>query len=156
MISKVDHAAQPASLTFDLTSATSTTFQASTAPVVNARETEHTGRRTQEGRRGMCSDTLNPRGDVKICPVGCILGMQDISHLAFIVAASRYMGFLELNKCFFTRGCFGCGGISCFFGTSVCVAFIFERAGGASKPGSPLAARNSSSVRGTPHEGSLL
>ena len=39
-------------------------------------------------------------------------------------------------------------------GTSVCVALIFERAGGASKPGQPLAARNSSSVHETtPDEG---
>ena len=51
------------------------------------------------------------------------------------------MGFLELKICFFKRGCLGGGGISCFFGMSVCVALIFERAeGGASKPGPPLAA----------------
>ena len=70
---------------------------------------------------------------------------------------TKNMGFLELKKCFFKRGCFGCGGISCFFGTSVCVALIFERAGGASKPGPPLAARNRISALGTtPDEGSLL
>ena len=62
----------------------------------------------------MCSDTLNPGGEVHICSVGCILGMPEIPHFVFIVAASRYMGFLELKKCFFKRGCFGCGGISCF------------------------------------------
>ena len=105
----------------------------------------------------MCSDTLNPGGDVQICSVGCILGMPEISPFVFIVTASRYMGFPELKKCFFKRGCFGCGGISCFFGTSVCVALIFERAGGASKPDPPFAARNSSSVYGTTaDEGSLL
>ena len=106
----------------------------------------------------MCSDTLNPSGEVRGCSVGCILGMPDVSPFVFIVAAGRYMGFLDLNKCFFKRGCFGCGGTSCFFGTSVCVALIFERAGGgARKPGPPLAARNSSSVHGTtPDEGSLL
>ena len=62
----------------------------------------------------MCSDTLNPGGEVQICAVGCILGMPEISPFVFIVAASRYMGFLELKKCFFKRGCFECGGISCF------------------------------------------
>ena len=57
----------------------------------------------------------------------------------------------------FQAGGFGCGGISCFLATSVCVALIFERAGGASKPDPPFAARNSSSVYGTTaDEGSLL
>ena len=42
-------------------------------------------------------------------------------------------------------------------GTSICAALIFERAGGTSKPGPPLASRNSSSVHGaTPYGGSLL
>ena len=48
------------------------------------------------------------------CCVGCILGMPEISPSVFIAAASRHMGFLELKKCFFKRGRFGCGGISCF------------------------------------------
>ena len=157
MISTVDHTAQPASVTLDLTSATSTTFQASRAPVAIARETEDSGRHTRERRRGMCSYTLNPGGEVQICSVGCILGMPEISHFVFILAANRYMGYIELKKCFFKRGSFGCGGISCFLGTSVCVALIFERAGGASKPGPPLTARNSSSVHGTtPDEDSPL
>ena len=52
----------------------------------------------------MCSDTLDPGGEVQICSVGCILGMSDISRFVFIVAASRYIGFLELKKCFFKRG----------------------------------------------------
>ena len=41
--------------------------------------------------------------------MGCILGMPEIPPFVFIVAAIRYMGFLELNKCFFKRGCFRCG-----------------------------------------------
>ena len=49
------------------------------------------------------------RGEVRGCSVGCILSMPEISHSVFIAAASRYMGFLELKKCFFKRGCFGCG-----------------------------------------------
>ena len=60
----------------------------------------------------MCSDTLDPGGEVRGCSVGCILGMTEVSPSVFIAAASRYMGFLELKKCFF-KGCFGCGGISC-------------------------------------------
>ena len=59
----------------------------------------------------MCSDTLDPVREVRGCSVGCILGMPEISPFVFIAAASRYMGFLELKKCFFKRGCFGCGGI---------------------------------------------
>ena len=107
--------------------------------------------------RSICSDTLNPGGDVQICSVGCILGMPEISPFVFIVTASRYMGFPELKKCFFKRGCFGCGGISHFFGTSVWAALILERPGGANKPASPLAARDSSSVNATtPDEGNLL
>ena len=132
-------------------------FQASRAPVAFAREKKRSGRHAQEGRRGMCSDTLNPGGEVQICCVGCILDMPEIPRFVFIVAASRYMGFLELKKCSFMRGCLGCGGILCFFATSVCVALIFERGGGASKPGPPLAARDSSSIHvTTPVEGSLL
>ena len=42
-------------------------------------------------------------------------------------------------------------------GTSLCVALIFERTGGINKPGPPLAARNSSSMRGAaPDRGSPL
>ena len=44
----------------------------------------------------MCSDTLNPGGEVRGCSVGCILGMPEISPFVFIAAANRYMGFLEL------------------------------------------------------------
>ena len=137
--------------------ATSTSFyQASRAPVAFVREKERSGKRTQEGRRGMCSDTLNPGGEVRGCCVGCILDMPEISPFVFIAEATRYMGFLELTKCFFKRRCFGCGGISCFFVTSVCVALIFERARSASKPDPTPAACNSSSVHGTtPDEGSL-
>ena len=62
----------------------------------------------------MCSDALNPGGEVMGCSVGCILGMSDVSPFVFIAAATRYMGFLELKKCFFKRLCFGCGGIFWF------------------------------------------
>ena len=62
----------------------------------------------------MCSDTLNAGREVQICSVGCIMGMPEIPHFVFIAAASKYVGFLELTKCFFKRGCFGFGGISFF------------------------------------------
>ena len=50
---------------------TSTTLQASGAQVAIASETAHSGRHTQEGRRGMCSDTLDLGGEVRGCSVGC-------------------------------------------------------------------------------------
>ena len=59
----------------------------------------------------MCSDTLDPGGEVRGCSVGCILGIPEVSPSVFIAAASRDMGFLELKKIFFKRGCFGCGAI---------------------------------------------
>ena len=84
---------QEASLIFDPTSATSTTFfHASRAPVATARETEDSSRRTHEGYRGMCSDTLDPAGEVLRCYVGCTIGMPEISPFVFIVAPIRYMG----------------------------------------------------------------
>ena len=69
-------------------------LQASRAPVAFARETEDSGRRTHGGYRGMCSAPVDPGGEVRSCCVGCILGTPEISPFVFIVAASRYMGFL--------------------------------------------------------------
>ena len=83
-------------------------FQASRAPVAFASEKENSGGYTQEGRRGMCSDTVNAGGEVRGCSVGCMLGMSDKSPCVFIAAATRYMGFREIKKCFCKRGCFGC------------------------------------------------
>ena len=34
---------------------------------------------------------------------------QRYHHLCLSRQATSYMGFLELKKCFFKRGCFGCG-----------------------------------------------
>ena len=39
--------------------------------------------------------------------MGCVLGMPEIPPFVFIVAASRYMGFLELKKCFSSGGVLG-------------------------------------------------
>ena len=63
----------------------------------------------------MYSDTVDPGGEVRGCSVGCILGMPEISPSVLIAAAIKYMGFLELKKCFFKRGCLVCRRIPCFF-----------------------------------------
>ena len=73
-----------ASLIFDHTKPTSTTFL---APVAITRETDNSGTRTREGYRGMCSDPLDPGGEVHGCSVGCTLGSSDVLPLVFIVAA---------------------------------------------------------------------
>ena len=106
---------QEASLIFDLTSETSTSFfQASRAPVAIARDTEDFGRRTHEGYRGMCSDPVDPDGEVRSCCMGFTIGTWDIAPFVLIIAAGPYIGFLELKKMFFPAGVFECGGISCF------------------------------------------
>ena len=46
----------------------------------------------------MCSDALNPGGEVQICSVGCILGMREIPPFVFIAAASKYTGFYKKLK----------------------------------------------------------
>ena len=90
-------------------------FQASRAPVAIACETEHPDRQPLEGCRGMCSDPLDPDGKVRGCSVGCTIGVWGIAPLVLIIAAGRYIGFLELQKSFFKRGCCTrCGGISFF------------------------------------------
>ena len=85
-------------------SATSTSFfQASRASVARAREKENTGRPTQEGRRGMCSDTLNPGGEVRGCCVGCIL---EISPFVFIAASYQLHGISRTKEMLFQAGVF--------------------------------------------------
>ena len=88
-------------------SATSTSFfQASRAPVAFAREKEHYGRHPQEGRQGMCSDTLNPGGDVRGCFVGCMLGMFDVSPFVFIAASYQLHGIARTKEMLFQAGLF--------------------------------------------------
>ena len=102
---------QKASLIFAPTRVSSICcFQASKAPDAFARQTEDSGRRTHERYRGVCSAPVDPGGEVRGCSVGRILGMPETSPLVFTVATRRYMGFLELKKCFAKRGCFGYGG----------------------------------------------
>ena len=59
----------------------------------------------------MCSDPVDPGGEVRGCCVGCTIAMSDVSPFVFIVTAGKNIGFLELKKCFFKRRCFECGGI---------------------------------------------
>ena len=81
-------------LTFDPTSATSTSFfQASRAPVAFAREKEHSGRHTREGYRRMCSDPVNPGGEVRGCSVACELGMSDVLPFVRVQPAGPYREF---------------------------------------------------------------
>ena len=60
----------------------------------------------QEGRRGMCSDTLTPRGEVRRCCVGCILGMPEISPFVFIAASYQVHGISRPKEMPFQAGVF--------------------------------------------------
>ena len=103
---------QEASMIFDPTSATSTIFfQASRAPVAVARETEHSGRRTHDGYRGMCSDSVDPGREVRGCSVGCTIAMSDVSPFVRIHLAGPCREFPLKKNCFLMWVCFGCGGI---------------------------------------------
>ena len=42
----------------------------------------------------MCSDNLDPGGEVRGRSVGLIVGMSDTALFVFILAAGRSMGFL--------------------------------------------------------------
>ena len=47
----------------------------------------------------MCSDPLDPDGEVRGCAVGCtILGVWDIAPLVLIITAGRYIGFYKELK----------------------------------------------------------
>ena len=59
----------------------------------------------------MCSDPVDPGGEVLSSSVGCTIGMWDMAPLVLIIEVGRYIGFLEPKKCFFKRGCCGYGGI---------------------------------------------
>ena len=52
---------------------------------------------------------FDPGGEVG-AKLLCELHNRHVGHRAvLIVAADRYMGLLELKKCLFKLGCFGCG-----------------------------------------------
>ena len=97
---------QEASLIFDPTNATSTSFfQASRAPVAVAREAEDSSRRMHEGYRGMCSDPVYPGGEVRRYSVGCTIAMSDVSPFVWIQLAGPYrqgvsINFIKNKKCF--------------------------------------------------------
>ena len=44
-----------------------------------ARDTDNYGRHPQEGRLGMWFGPHDPDGEVRECPVGCTIGVSDIS-----------------------------------------------------------------------------
>ena len=67
---------------------------ASRAPAAIACETEHSSRHLQEGSRGTCSDPLDPGGEARGWSVACTIGT--LAPLVLIIAAGRYIGFLEL------------------------------------------------------------
>ena len=50
----------------------------------------------------MCSDLLDPDGDVRGCSVGCTEGVWDIAPLVLIIAAGRCIGFPRTKKLFFS------------------------------------------------------
>ena len=54
----------------------------------------------------MCSDTLNPGGEVRGCCVGCILGTPDISSFVFIAASYQVHGISRTEEMFFQAGVF--------------------------------------------------
>ena len=54
----------------------------------------------------MCSDPLDLGGEVRGYPVGCTLGMSDVTHLVFIVAAGSSIGVSRTKKKHFEAGVF--------------------------------------------------
>ena len=62
----------------------------------------------------MCSDPLDPGGEVRGSSVGCTIGMSDILAIRVAAALDLHRGLLELKICILRQVCFGCGGISFF------------------------------------------
>ena len=54
----------------------------------------------------MCSDTLDPGGDVRGCCVGCILGMPEISQFVFIATSYQLHGISRHKEMIFLAGVF--------------------------------------------------
>ena len=54
----------------------------------------------------MCSDTLNPGGEVRGCSVGCILGMPEISPFVFIAASYQVHEISRTEEMLFQAGVF--------------------------------------------------
>ena len=57
----------------------------------------------------MCSDTLNPGGEVRGCCVGCILGMPEISPFVFNAASYQVPELSRTKEMLFQAGVFGGG-----------------------------------------------
>ena len=99
---------QPASLIFDPTSECNLTkffssFESASRICSRERKTPVD---TQEGRRGMCSDTLYPGGEVRGCCMGCILGMPEISTFVFIAASYQLHEISRSKEMLFQAGVF--------------------------------------------------
>ena len=59
----------------------------------------------------MCSDPLDPDGEVRGCSVGCTIAMSDVSPSVWIQQAGTYREFPFKKNCFVMWVCFRCGGI---------------------------------------------
>ena len=60
----------------------------------------------------MCSDTLDPGGEVRSSSVAAYWACQRLSPYVFIVAAGKNIGFLELQKCFSSGDVLSAAGFS--------------------------------------------
>ena len=54
----------------------------------------------------MCSDPLDPGGEVRDCSVGCTLGMSDVLPFRAAAALDVHTVFPEVKNCIFKRVCF--------------------------------------------------
>ena len=73
----------------------------------------------------MCSDPLDPGGEVRGSSVGCTIGMSDILAIRVAAALDLHRGLLELKICILRQVCFACGGI--FFVFSMSLRFQIRR-----------------------------
>ena len=55
----------------------------------------------------MCSDALNPAGEVRGCSVGCMLGRFDVSPFVFIAASYKVHGISGTREMLLQAGVFG-------------------------------------------------
>ena len=55
----------------------------------------------------MCSDTLNPGGEMRGCSVGCMLGMPEMSPFVFIALSYQVHGISRTKEILVQAGVFG-------------------------------------------------
>ena len=63
----------------------------------------------------MCSDPLDPGGEVRGCSVGCTIVMSDMSPFRAVAALNVRREFPELKNAFASGCVLGAAGSSCFF-----------------------------------------